>query len=154
MRKIEEGRRLSGKVIALWGACLAVFVNLHYFGTIFGGLLTLTLLIGLAVRRLWLPMGATASVSMLAAAWRCFSEGFRFSTPKGLMSLDQEGFMNLFNHRSDANSHCAKPVAVGFAVVMFFFSEIAKEGELWIAAILSVVGLFLGRSSWQISLRR
>ena len=150
MRKIEEGRRLSGKVIALWGACLAVFVNLHYFATIFGGLLTLTLLIGLAVRRLWIPMCAIAGVSMLAATLALVLGAMQvFLTPKGLMSWIKKGFVESLQSivlmLEMVTALNLVVVGVAVASCVFIFRNRKKWGEFRIAAILlGVVGLFLG----------
>lgn len=54
--------------LGLWGGALAVFVNAHYYATIFGGLLTLALLIDRARRREWRPATLIALVSLAAAA--------------------------------------------------------------------------------------
>jgi hypothetical protein len=51
-------------LLAAWGLGLAVFVNLHYFATLLGGLLTLALL----VMRPWRATLPLAVVSLLAAA--------------------------------------------------------------------------------------
>jgi hypothetical protein len=59
---------LSSSMIAAWGVCLAIFVNLHYFATIFGGILTLALLVMLARRRLWRLAFVIAAVSLAASA--------------------------------------------------------------------------------------
>lgn len=52
----------------LWTGALAIFVNLHYFATIFGGVLTLALLIDRAARRNWVGALKIAAVSAAAAA--------------------------------------------------------------------------------------
>ena len=59
---------LSSSMIAAWGICLAIFVNLHYFATIFGGILTLALLLMLARRKLWRLAFVLVAVSLAAAA--------------------------------------------------------------------------------------
>lgn len=51
-----------------WGGALAVLVNVHYFGTIFGGLLTLALLIERLARKQPRDALIVAGVSALAAA--------------------------------------------------------------------------------------
>lgn len=67
-QRVDELRPLPATMIAAWGICLAVFVNLHYFATIFGGILTLALLATLAWRRLWYLTLVMAAVSGAAAA--------------------------------------------------------------------------------------
>ncbi|HTQ84282.1 MAG TPA: hypothetical protein VMI47_13555 [Pseudolabrys sp.] len=67
-QRVDETRVVSRGLIAAWTACLAVFVNLHYFATIFGGLLTLALLADLAWRKRWRLAAAIAAVSLAAAA--------------------------------------------------------------------------------------
>ncbi len=66
-QRVGEGRPVPASMIAAWGTCLALFVNLHYFATIFGGILTLALLATLAWRRLWRLSLILAVVSFAAA---------------------------------------------------------------------------------------
>jgi hypothetical protein len=54
--------------LGLWAGALAVLVNVHYFGTIFGGLLTLALLIDRLTQKRAREMLAIAAASLLAAA--------------------------------------------------------------------------------------
>lgn len=54
--------------LRLWGGALFVLVNVHYFGTIFGGLLTLALLIDRLARKQARDALAIAAVSALAAS--------------------------------------------------------------------------------------
>ncbi len=66
-QRIDETRNVSPGMIAAWGSCLAIFANLHYFATIFGGLLTLALLADLAWRKLWRLAVFIAAISLAAA---------------------------------------------------------------------------------------
>jgi hypothetical protein len=87
MQLIETGSSPPRSMIAIWGLCLAIYVNLHYFATILGGLLTITLLFSLAVRRFLRPMFALASVSVIAASPAIILWTLQvFSTPAGQMS--------------------------------------------------------------------
>ena len=43
-RRLESGERLGAGLLTAWFAVLAVFVNLHYFATVLGGLMTIALL--------------------------------------------------------------------------------------------------------------
>src|SRR5262249_46790492 len=80
-------RHLSWSMIATWGACLLIFTNLHYFGTMLGGMLTASLLIKLALRRLWSQALVIAGISLAAAAPALVLGAFEaYSTPRGLMS--------------------------------------------------------------------
>jgi hypothetical protein len=54
--------------LGLWAGALAFFVNVHYYATIFGGLLTLALLIDRARRREWRAATLIELVSLAAAA--------------------------------------------------------------------------------------
>lgn len=57
-----------GAPLALWGGALAVLVNVHYFGTIFGGVLTLALLIDRLARKQVREALVISAVSGLAAS--------------------------------------------------------------------------------------
>ncbi len=67
IRQLEANQKVSSRMTLIWVACLAVFVNLHYFATIFGGALTIALLLHLVIRRLWSQAFLIASVSLAAA---------------------------------------------------------------------------------------
>lgn len=67
-------------MIVAWGACLAIFVNLHYFATIFGGVLTLALLASLASRGNW------------RLAWLIGLVGLAAATPALLLGAMQAKF--------------------------------------------------------------
>jgi hypothetical protein len=51
MIRLQRGEGAGAGDLAMWGICLAVFVNLHYFATLLGGILTLGLIASLRDRR-------------------------------------------------------------------------------------------------------
>src|SRR5262245_47232032 len=87
MKHVEANRHLSWFLIAAWGACLIILTNLHYLGTMFGGMLTAALLMKLAFRRLWSGVLVIGGISLVAAA-RALTLGTLqvYNYPKGLMS--------------------------------------------------------------------
>lgn len=87
-RTAADGGAWSAGLLAAWGASLAVFVNLHYFATLLGGLLTLALLVGQRGRGV-LPV---AGVSLLAAAPAVATAlAQSFSVDAGIVSWVQSG---------------------------------------------------------------
>jgi hypothetical protein len=65
--------------LALWGGALAVLVNVHYFGTIFGGLLTLALLIDRVACKHYRDALEIAGASLLAASPALILGALQFS---------------------------------------------------------------------------
>jgi hypothetical protein len=59
----ESGQRTNA--LAFWAGALAIFVNLHYFATIFGGVLTLALLIDCVRRK---DTGGALRIAAVSAA--------------------------------------------------------------------------------------
>lgn len=66
--RIEASERISRGLLIVWGVVLGVLVNLQYFATIMGGLITIALLAHLLVRRDLTQAIRVGLVSMLAAA--------------------------------------------------------------------------------------
>jgi hypothetical protein len=149
MRRIDAGQNVSATMISIWGACLAIFVNLHYFATILGGMLTTALLMRLAIRRLWSQVLVIAGVSLVAAAPALVLGTLQvFSMPKGLLSWIKTSpiwsiKMSLWMVEGAAARNL---VAVAGAVVtcLFILEDWRKWVELRTAVILlGVVALLL-----------
>lgn len=68
-RDVEAGRRTGLGVLIAWGLSLAVLVNLHYFATLLGGVMTAALLLAMQLRKRGLrDLIALAAVSAAAAS--------------------------------------------------------------------------------------
>jgi hypothetical protein len=148
MRHIEARQHVSATMIAIWGAYLAILVNLHYFATFFGGMLTATLLIRLAIRRLWSQALVIGGVSLAVAAPALVLVALQVSLmPKGLMAWIKTSpilsiKMCVWMVKDGAGRNLA---AVASAVVtcLFILEDQRKWVELRTAVILlSMVALF------------
>ena len=63
----HDRTKATREPILIWTLCLAVFVNLHYFATLFGGVLTFFLLCQRAARREWRSAAIIAATSLFVA---------------------------------------------------------------------------------------
>lgn len=66
MIRLQRGEPAGAGGLAMWALCLVVFVNLHYFATFFGGVLTLGL-IGTARDRRAISIAAVSAAAALPA---------------------------------------------------------------------------------------
>jgi hypothetical protein len=151
MRHIDAGQNISATMILIWGAYLAIFVNLHYFATILGGMLTAVLLMRLAIHRLWSQMLVTAGVSLVAAAPALVLGAFQvfFTLPKGTTSWIQTSPIESIKMSVRLVEKAASwnIAAVAGAVVMCLY--ILEDRRKWIelqtpVILLGVAALFLG----------
>jgi hypothetical protein len=137
-------------MIATWAVCLAVFVNLHYFATMLGGMLTAVLLAQLAVRRMWPQVLMIACVSLAAAAPALVLGVLQvFSTPKGLMSWIKtsptESVKLVLRMIENAAAWNLAAVAGAVVTCLFMLEDRKKWNEHRTALILlGIVGMFLG----------
>jgi hypothetical protein len=150
MRQIDAGQNVSATTISIWGACLAIFVNLHYFATILGGMLTAVLLMRLAIRGLWSKLLVIAVVSLVAAAPALVLGALQeVSTPKGLMSWIKTSPIESIKMsvRMVEGAAARNLAAVACAVVTCLF--ILEDWRKWVelrtpVILLGVIALFLG----------
>lgn len=149
MRHIETGQKVSGTMILIWAACLAIFVNLHYFATILGGMLTAALLVRLAISRLWSQVLVIGSISLAVAAPALIVGALQaFSTQYPNMAWIKTSPIDSIKTsvRMLEGAAARNLAAVASAVVMclFILEDRRKWSELRTAVILlSVVALFL-----------
>jgi hypothetical protein len=150
MRHIEARQNTSATAISIWGAYLAIFVNLHYFATLLGGMLTAVLLTRLAIRSLWSQVLIIAGVSLAAAAPALVLGALQvFSSPKSppswiVTSPIESIKLSVWMVKVAAAWNVA---AVAGAVVtcLFVLEDRRKRVELRTAVILlGVVASFLG----------
>jgi hypothetical protein len=128
---------------------LAIFVNLHYFATLLGGMLTAVLLTRLAIRSLWSQVLIIAGVSLAAAAPALVLGALQvFSSPKShswiVTSPIESIKLSVWMVKVAAAWNVA---AVAGAVVtcLFVLEDRRKRVELRTAVILlGVVASFLG----------
>ncbi len=150
MRQIDTGGKIPGTMILVWAACLAIFVNLHYFATIFGGMLTAALLARLAVRRKWSQALAVGGAGLAAAAPALILGALQvFSTRIGMMSWIRTGLIESIelSLRMIENASAWNLAVVAGAVVtcLFALENRRKWVEIRTATILlGIVVLFLG----------
>jgi hypothetical protein len=153
MQHIDANRHLSWSVIATWGACLLIFTNLHYFGTMLGGMLTAALLMKLVIRRLWFQALVIGGVSLAAAAPALVLGAFEvYSTPRGLMSWIRTTPITSVRFSVGMVRHAAANnlAAVAGAVVTCLL--ILKDRSKWIEIrtplmLLGMIALFFGALS-------
>jgi hypothetical protein len=89
-----------------WGFSLAILVNLHYFATLFGGLLTIALLVRHGALREWRRTLAIASIAALAAS------------PALLMALYQ------FRVQTQIEYHNVSWITTGSAAALRIYLEV------------------------------
>jgi hypothetical protein len=66
--RIQNGEKLTKGLFLGWGLVLAMLANLHYFGTMLGGLLTATLMLDLILKKDFRPAIILAVIGLIAAA--------------------------------------------------------------------------------------
>jgi len=150
MRQIDAGQNVSATTISIWGACLAIFVNLHYFATILGGMLTAVLLMRLAIRGLWSKLLVIAVVSLVAAAPALVLGALQeVSTPKGLMSWIKtspiESIKMSVRMVEGAAARNLAAVACAVVTCLFILEDWRKWVELRTPVILLGVIAFVSR---------
>jgi hypothetical protein len=150
MRHIDAGQNVTTTMISIWGACLAIFLNLHYFATILGGMLTTVLLMRLAIRRLWSQALVIAGVSLVAAAPALILGTLQaFSMPKGLMSWINTSPIESIKLSVWMVWVAAAINLVALASATFRFLSILKDWIKWVEVrtaviLLGIVALFFG----------
>lgn len=111
--------------LALWGGALAVLVNVHYFGTIFGGLLTLALLIDRLARKRMREALEIAAVSLLAAA------------PALILGVLQ------YSYTSGGGVLYYYPAGVGYALTSFRDASWAAVAGNYVAVVCAILALIM-----------
>src|SRR5262249_42970637 len=150
MKHIEQNRYLSWFMIATWAACLTIFANLHYFGMLFGGILTAALLIKLAIRRLWSQALLVAGISFAAVAPALALVAFQtHSMPKNFPSWITTTAITSVRYSLGIVRHAASnnlaAIASAVVVTFLFLKDGEKSSELRAPfTLLGMVGLFLG----------
>jgi hypothetical protein len=149
--RVGGNRPLNMTDIATWGFFLAVFVNLHYFATIFGGILTLSLLTTLALRRSWRWASLIAAASFVGAVPAlCLGAVQVEFWPSGQMSwittTFREGIRYVRQTIVDSGSSSNVPViACAVANALLLLESQYKRRELCNVVILLILtGLFFG----------
>jgi hypothetical protein len=123
--QIETGKKVSNGMVILWFADLLIYVNLHYFATVFGGLLTAFLLARLAVQRSWFQVYVFAGVSLIAA------------TPALLLGIAQVLFSPLKDMTSWIDTSLKDSIKISLHMI-----ENAAAWNLPVAASAVVMGLY------------
>ena len=150
MLQLDSDKRLSTTTIAIWAADLMFFANLHYFATIFGGVLTAVLLIRLAIRLYWREVIVIAGIGLAAAAPAVVLGTLQLiSIPKEQMSWISSGFIRSFELSGRMIEYAAArnfAVAVGIVVTCV---HVIKDWTKWLefrnaVVLLALVVLFLG----------
>jgi hypothetical protein len=150
MKHIEENRYLSWFMIATWAAYLTIFANLHYFGTLFGGILTAALLIKLAIRRSWSQALVVAGISFAAAAPALALVAVQIhSIPENFVLWIKTTPITSVRYSLGIVRHAASnnlaAVASAVVVTFLFLKDGRKSIELRAPfMLLGMVGLFLG----------
>jgi hypothetical protein len=151
MRCIESGSSPPKSMIAIWGLCLAIFVNLHYFATILGGILTITLLFRLGIRRSFELMFVVASVSMMAASPAIILGAIQMhnhgttGTGSWIQTDVRESIVHIVHMVGAAAAW--NPVAAASAITVGLF--VLENGKKWrevrkVVILLAVTASFLG----------
>ena len=149
MRQIETGQKVSATMILIWAACLAIFVNLHYFATILGGMLTAALLMRLAIRRLWSQVLVIGSISLAAAAPALILGGLQINQTQHpntswIDTSPIESIKMAVRMLEDAAAMNLAAVASAVVMCLFILEDRRKWIELRTAVILlGVVAVFL-----------
>jgi hypothetical protein len=137
-------------MIAAWGVCLTILTNLHYFGTMVGGMLTAALLVQLANRRMWSMALMIAGVSVAAAAPALVIGALQsYFTPRGFMSWYTTTFsesvkLSLHMVAAAAAKNLAA-VACAFVTCLFIVEDKRKWIELRTPVmLLGMIAIFLG----------
>jgi hypothetical protein len=132
-----------------WAITLAIFVNLHYFATILGGVATAALLIYRARHGRWRDVFALAAVSGLAAAPALFAgvtqapytthSGVLYYYPGGLL----HGLTMIYGATLDGIAVNLPAVLFG-AVGAFYIAKHPPERGEWhdVIAFAAVVGVY------------
>jgi len=67
VRSIARGEGWDARVVVGWFVCLIIFVNSHYFATLLGGVMTLSVVAVAVTRRHWRDAALVVAWSLLAA---------------------------------------------------------------------------------------